>query len=67
MKNELLQLHIQIHPFFNYWASCLETGRAKIPKINPNLYSVSRFYMLKYVVVVILKMIERVFFLMTGL
>jgi hypothetical protein len=34
----------------------------KIPKVNPNLYSVSRIYMLKYVVVVILKIIERVLF-----
>ena len=37
------------HPFLNLLASCLETGRAEIPKINPNLYSVSKICVLIYV------------------
>jgi hypothetical protein len=44
-------LHIQKkhkHSFWHLVASCLETGKATIPQINPDLYSVSRTIVQKF-------------------
>jgi hypothetical protein len=38
--NGLIQHQKVEMDIWDVWVSCLETGRSRIPKVNPNMYSV---------------------------